>query len=431
MKHKLFQFIVLATVSILASCGNDPEITLPKTESYDESNELYSKESKLIAKAIKAQGLFYANNSRASKECASVCHYVVGESRTTAADTVLSVVNFADNGGFVILTDKADSPEILAVSDRGHLDVGNIDNPSLKSFVAGTVAALSGRSKGGTPLDPTRPFLYEIEHTYDTVYNVMPMIQVQWGQSVPYNNFTPRVGLRKTPAGCAPIAAAQIMTHYRYPNYFLWDVDDTPRTIILDWDDINRHVSSGTLTSLNNCFDNTETTHETIGRLVRELGKKMNTIYEINDAYTSFGGLKSALEGYGYTVSPVTVFAGSNKQVSFDGSSIWILLGHAENENGIPYNHFFIVDGRKYIRYHRYSYIADPSYTPPMIIEVVENTYGYDDYIHINWGWDGSSNGYFYNGTYNSANPHSLDVPDAKKGIYNFTEMLSYITVSR
>lgn len=44
---------------------------------------------------------------------------------------------------------------------------------------------------------------------------------------------------------------------------------------------------------------------------------------------------------------------------------------------------------------------------------------------------DGSNNGYFYNGTYNSANPHSLDVPDAKKETYNFTEMLSYITVSR
>lgn len=430
MKHKFLQFIVVAAVAILASCGNDPEITLPKAESYDESNGLYSKESKLIVKAVKAQELFYAKNSRASKEGASVSHYVVCESRADA-DTVLSVVNFADNGGFVILTDKADSPKILAVSDDGHLDVGNIDNPALKSFVNGAVAALSGRSKGGTPLDPTRPFLYEIEHTYDTVYNVAPMIQVQWGQSVPYNNFTPRIGLKKTPAGCAPIAAAQIMTHYRYPNYFLWDVDDNSRTIILDWDDINRHVSSGTLTSLNNCFDNAGTTHETIGRLVRELGKKMNTIYEINDASTSFGGLKSALEGYGYTVSPVTVFAGSNNKVSFDGSSIWILLGHGENENGLPYNHFFVVDGRKYISYHLYSYIADPSYTPPMIIEVVENTYGYYDYIHINWGWDGSNNGYFYNGTYNSANPHSLDVPDAKKETYNFTEMLSYITVSR
>lgn len=429
MKHKFLQFIVVAAVAILASCGNDPEITLPKAESYDESNGLYSKESKLIVKAVKAQELFYAKNSRASKEGASVSHYVVCESRADA-DTVLSVVNFADNGGFVILTDKADSPEILAVSDDGHLDVGNIDNPALKSFVNGAVAALSGRSKGDTPLDPTRPFLYEIEHTYDTVYNVAPMIKVQWGQSVPYNNFTPRIGIRKTPVGCAPIAAAQIMTHYRHPNYFLWDVDDNPRTIILDWDDINRHVSSGTLTSLNNGFDNTVTTHETIGRLVCELGKKMNTEYEIGDASTSFGGLKSALEGYGYTVSPVTRFIDS-KKTTFDGSSIWILLGHAEDEDGIPYNHFFVVDGRKYIRYHRYSYIADPSYTPPMIIEVVENTYGYYDYIHINWGWDGSSNGYFYNGTYNSANPHSLDVPDAKKGTYNFTEVLSYIKVSR
>lgn len=429
MKHKFLQFIVVATVTILASCGYDPEITLPKAESYDESSGLYSKESKLIVKAVKAQELFYAKNSRASKEGASVSHYVVCESRADA-DTVLSVVNFADNGGFVILTDKADSPEILAVSDDGHLDVGNIDNPALKSFVNGAVAALSGRSKGDTPLDPTRPFLYEIEHTYDTVYNVAPMIQVQWGQSVPYNNFTPRIGVRKTPAGCAPIAAAQIMTHYRHPNFFLWDVDDNPRTIILDWDDINRHVSSGTLTSLNNCFDNTVTTHETIGRLVRELGKKMNTSYNLSGSATRLDSLIYALRGFGYTVSNVTRPGIGNKS-SFDGSSIWIMAAHAVDKDGNPFNHAFIIDGRKYIRYHRYSYIADPSYTPPMVIEVVEDTYGYDDYIHINWGWDGSSNGYFYNGTYNSANPHSLDVPDAKKGTYNFTEVLSYITVSR
>lgn len=429
MKHRILQFVAFAAVVILASCGNGPEITLPKAESHDMMSGLSSKESKLIAKAVKAQDLFYGKNSRASKNDASVSHYIVGESRS-AADTVLSVVNFADNGGFVILTDKADSPEIIAVTDAGTLDVGNIDNPALRSYVDGAVAALSGRSKGVTSLDPTRPFLYEIEYTYDTVYNVAPMIQVQWGQGDPYNRFAPRIDLKKAPAGCGPVAAAQIMSHYRYPKHFLWDVDDDVRTIILDWDDINLHVSSGTGTSLINCFDDGETTHVTIGKFVRELGKKMNTEYGASDSSTNFGLLKSALEGYGYTVSPVTVFAGS-KSTGFDGTSIWVLLGHAEDTSGVPYNHFFVVDGRKYIRYHRYSYIADPSFTPPLIVEVLEDAYGYNDYIHINWGWDGSNNGYFYNGTYNSDNPYSLDVPNAKSVSHNFTEVLSYIKVSR
>lgn len=430
MKHKTPP-IMLAIATLLCSCSNEP--IAPKESAITNEITHKTKEEVLIDKAIKARNFFYTSESRSSTTKATVSHYILNESRSTP-DTVLSVVNFNENNGFVILTNRADCPELLAISDNGNIQLDDIDNPSLRQFIDGAIANLSNKpTRDITPLDPTRPYLYEFVDEYDTIYNVSPMIDVRWGQSYPYNTYCPIQNGIRTPAGCGPTAAAQIMTHYQHPKSFVWDLDEDgiSKNTSLDWDKILQHKSSGTQRLMVECWCNNET-HTIIGKLIRKLGDKMNAVYYPTETRTTLGSIRNALQEYGYRVSHPTAFGSDSKASTFNGSSIWIVIGtHTNaNENNQQYSHFFVVDGRKYIIHHHESYIADPSFTPPLIIEYDEYYTEYLDYIHINWGWDGTANGYYYNGTYDSRNPHSLDFPAGGNENFNFTTGLYYITVS-
>lgn len=430
MRHVNFLTILAVALATLASCGNEPAMKLHNDSSPGKTALLETKDQALVTKAVKARDFFYSKGSRVSAAGATIGHYVTNSSRSET-DTVLSVVNFADGQGFVILTDKVDSPEILAVSDEGTLDLGNIDNPSLRLFVDNAVENLQGRAQSATRgLDPTRPYLLEVENTYDTIFSVGPMIKVHWGQDAPYNNYCPVIlGSVRAFAGCVPIAGAQIMTHYQYPNSFVWDVDGGSSTVSLDWNIINKHVTSGTSSIPANCQDDIAT-HNAIGMLVRKLGK------EVNASYTPFGtgatmqGFKAGMSYFGYTTSAIKQFGTTPKPV-FDGSRIWAVGGSDTTTEGRDATHMFLVDGRKYIRHYHKTYILDPAVTPPLLVEVVNEYTVYYDYIHVNWGWDGTANGYYYEGSFDSSNPRKLDYPSGGVGNYNFTSNLMYVEVYR
>ena len=429
MKRFNFLSTLAVAMAALASCGNEPAMVLRGDGSPGGPAPPETKDQALIAKAVKARDFFYSGGSRTSASGATVGHYVANSSRSET-DTVLSVVNFADGQGFVILTDKADSPEILAVSDEGTLDLADIDNPSLKLFVDNAVSNLQGRASGIVGgLDPNRPFLYEMEDTYDTIYNVEPMVKVHWGQHEPYNNFCPIIlGSVRMPAGCVPIAAAQIMTHYKHPNTFVWDVEGGSAIISLDWNKINKHVTSGVNTISANCQDDVAT-HNVIAMLVRKLGKEVGAQYTPFGTEASLQGFKAGMSYFGYTTSAIKQF-GSSPAPAFDGSRIWAVGGSDTTTEGRDAKHVFLVDGRKYIRHDHKSYILDPAVTPPLLVEVVEEYTVYYDYIHINWGWDGTANGYYYNGSFNSKNPYKLDYPSDGAGEYNFASDADYVEVS-
>ncbi|GEM_PF-1840565 len=430
MRQSKFLTTLAVALATLASCSNEPAMELRDDGSPDKAALPETKDQALVAKAVKARGFFYSKGSRASAAGATVGHYVTNSSRS-ATDTVLSVVNFADGQGFVILTDKADSPEILAVTDEGTLNLTNIDNPSLKLFVDNAVENLQGRAKAiGSGLDPTRPYLTESVDTYDTIFSVEPMVKVHWGQDAPYNNYCPIIlGSVRAPAGCVPIAAAQIMTHYQYPSYFAWDVEGTSTIISLDWDKINRHVTSGTDKVSANCQDDIDT-HNVIGMLVRKLGK------EIGATYTPFGtgatlpGFKDGMSYFGYTTSEIKQF-GTTPTAVFDGTRIWAVGGTSRTSDGRDAKHVFLVDGRKYIKHDHKSYILDPAITPPAIVAVDEEYTVYYNYHHINWGWDGTANGYYYGGSFNSKIPYKLDYPSGGAGSYDFMSDALYVEVSK
>ena len=163
----LFSLIVAASIS---ACTNEPQMESPGDD--PSAKALTTKAEQLITKAQQARALFYPSQSRSVSTDATI-EYVVSRCSRSEADTLLSIVNFADNQGFVIITDKAEVPEILAVTDDGNLIPELNDNPGLKQYMDNAVAALSTLPRrglgGSTPLDPTKPYLYESVQYYDTI----------------------------------------------------------------------------------------------------------------------------------------------------------------------------------------------------------------------------------------------------------------------
>ena len=420
---KKFIFISLMVAGMISSCANEPRMNAPDDGS--SSKTLSTKAEQLIAKAQQARALFYPTQSRSVSADATI-EYVVSRNSRSEADTLLSIVNFVDNQGFVIMTDKAEVPEILAVTDNGNLIPELNDNPGLQQYLDNAEAVLSAlpsRGPGGTvPLDPTKPYLCEYVEYYDTIYSIAPKVTVRWGQDGPYNLACPLIDGKRAKAGCVPIAVAQAMTHFKYPSSFVWNIDGASSTIILDWTEINRHVG------LWACND-AGVAHESISKLVRKLGEQLDANYGINGTTADHYRISPTLQSYGYVVSNFINFKTTEV---YNGNSIWIMYGVGTNpDTGERYAHTYIVDGRNYVRYVTEERILDPSTNPPTIVDAYNRTETNYDYLHVNWGWDGISNGYFYYGTFNSSNPISLDDPYSGTNNDNFTSGLKYIKVSR
>lgn len=155
----------------------------------------------------------------------------------------------------------------------------------------------------------------------------------------------------------------------------------------------------------------------------------MNAEYTVSGTTTSFDKAQTVLNQYGYTTT-ISNVSNNASNIMFDGSSIWIVCA-TDPVKDSAYGHVFVVDGRKYIKRHYLGYIVDPSVTPPVIREIVQDSISYFDYVHINWGWDGTSNGYFYNGSYQTDSATSLDNPNDGTLSWNFTTRFCYIKAHR
>lgn len=159
------------------------------------------------------------------------------------------------------------------------------------------------------------------------------MIKVRWEQDKsPYNLYCPIINGKRTVAGCGPIAVAQVMTHYQHPQSFVWDADGTSANIALDWTEINKHVTSGVGVYPEVCTANdANATHNVIGKLVRQIGKKMKASYAIGGTTTTLDKAQTVLNQYGYTTT-ISNVSDKVSSIDFNGSSIWIVCATEKKE---------------------------------------------------------------------------------------------------
>lgn len=303
------------------------------------------------------------------------------------------VVNFKDNRGYVVLSTSKYNEPIIAANDHGFLDISvPTSNMNLIPVLSNTDAILKHGSKlhffsdledeDGKPRrdEPvTEPYEYEFG-PWETVFQVGPLVQVEWDQGAPHNTKLLEIDGDYPPVGCVATAVSQIMSYHRYPQY--------------DWDRIIADVEFKDPYS-----------KDVLSTLHRDLGKPqyLDMHYTLKASGADCANVPRTFRAYGYQSSdlcdysweticaeitarrPVFVSAYSFKH---ETTTPKFLFWGGKTEVSYSGGHAWVLDGIKKVR--RWIRFIDKR------TREVEVSYQTKELVHCNFGWGKLSNNGYY-----------------------------------
>lgn len=293
---------------------------------------------------------------------------------------------FNTESGFVIVSADDCVTPILGYSYEGTYDPDNVPiqmQDYLNGFLKQIECGMASRLKA----DYIIAARWERVRTTGRInegqnnHEVLPLLKDKWNQNCYYNKFCPVDSLGPCGhayAGCVATAMAQIMNYWKYPEsgqgshsyipsshpeYGEQFVDFSETTY--DWG--NMPISLNASSS--------EAEIDAVATLMRHCGVSVDMQYGPNSSGAYFQNVSPALLNYfGYS--------DDLHVLNREDDSIWLAtvkacldllrplyyLGAATTPSGEPSSnyHAFVCDG-----------------------------YDRDDFLHFNWGWGGSSNGYY------------------------------------
>ncbi|MBO5053490.1 MAG: C10 family peptidase [Muribaculaceae bacterium] len=417
MKQIITNLVLMAL--LLTGCTSEPEPIMPVNQQDFSKSRIRSKEeATTLACSIKSQ--FMSDKSRASVRVESVDAILSNQSRSGLSDTLIYVVNFADNQGYALISAPRCVEPILAVTESGSLNDSKSDI-GVAQYVSAAKEYIGGKinlDSLTTPVIPSVPKQYSEWITDTLIYREIPTkIDMKWGQESIYGKYCPKSldWPYEGVTGCGPTAIAMVMSYFEYPQSIVKSFDGSNETINLNWTEIKKHSIL-----CQNCHINylgericyaTKDAHDQIGLLMREIGERAGALY--NKPYyttengetvvhygtsTTVNGNRSALSYYGFNT---TLYQNYSRAISnFDESNVMIVFGTA---------HVFIVDGIYRLRSQITERIWEEFKIKPISEEIISTT---DiDLVHVNWGYDGRHNGMYNNGVFDMANCKKLDDP--------------------
>lgn len=296
-----------------------------------------------------------------------------------AGHNTLYVFNRTDDGGFIILSADDLAPEVLGFSDSGSFDA-TAAAPHFLAWLADYSHDISRAIEHSEPVAATS------RHAKRNA--ISPLLTTKWGQGATYDNrslfnlYCPTIDNTKCPTGCMATAMAQIMYYHKWPQRGTGSKSYTTHThkvnlsanfanTTYDWSSMQNtygyyYDESGSRreTSV------TTTSNNAVSRLMFNCGIASEMDYTPNSSGTT---AVSAMQG-------IVNHFGYNRQLSlrmrdyYDDDS-WEALIYGEIAHGNPVlycgrtendeGHAFVCDGYK------------------------------DGFFHINWGWEGMSDGYY------------------------------------
>ena len=257
--------------------------------------------------------------------------------------------------GFVVVAGDDALPPILAYSDR------EFPSKAMPKEVASYLKGYSAWVKEvrNTKNTPSAQVLR------DPTSVVTPLLRgLAWGQTYPYNLFTPEINGAHALTGCNATTCAQIMRYYAWPPQGKGSVEGEREFCSkpFDWAKMPNDIPNGT-----------QEEKEAVSYLMREIGKAVKMQYSPGESSSKFPKLCDALRDH-FDYAPSIRLVQANRYSHL----AWQQMMVAELKAGRP----IIYAGDHY----------DPSQSGHSFI-----LDGYDGngYFHVNWGWDGFYDGYF------------------------------------
>ncbi len=433
------KFLNLTILAVMvAACSSEKPMPVTDNSAQQQGSVKVTVEE-AIKIANQAAEAFDAKSARGVSRRASSAAIVdvlgAKNGRSGGIDTLLYMVNYDNKQGYAIVSASRACETLLGIVDEGEFDaLEAAENPSYsyylanaQNYVASTLGG--GISIGGEPITPG--FIEETRFVHED-YPVK--VNVKWGQSYPEGYFCPN-----KIAGCVQTAMAQIMSYLKLPTSISLTYPDHDADVqALDWDAITLHKQSTNGFIINeesnhlaSCEASLES-HMALARLCSELGYRNSATYftyttEANDfmAHRTFKQLVTEKE----VSSLVTL--GTDYSTLFEALKNGIGYMRGVDTGGAG-GHAWVADGGR-----RVGKIVTVSGPGTIDAEGKEHPYERDYttyYYHFNWGWNGSDNGYFVMGVFDTSkgeeNPGRIshNAP-SRRANYDYSNEVQYFIV--
>lgn len=324
---------------------------------------------------VKLQAAF----SKAPASTASGLTLTYTSNKSTVKSGTKSLYYVFDKGGdngFVIVSADDRAKTILGYSDSGHFDFSALP-ANMKEWLAGYEAEISNLPD---TVIPTVSFSEAVvsklkaEKTAAFLTSVSPLLgNIKWNQGAPYNNLCPIIdSIKGTRAvtGCVATGMAQVMRYHKWPVQGVGSNSYTTSTLKIplsldfskttfDWDNMSETYSSTSTAVQNNA----------VATLMYNCGVGVNMNYNTSSGASTPNMAIALKTNFGYDANL------QHYSRNYYNRPEWINLLKTELNASRPIlyrgntndsGHLFVCDG-----------------------------YDTNDLFHFNWGWGGTSNGYF------------------------------------
>lgn len=387
MKLKLI--IGLFAASMLCSCASEDPVAPAEQPQQEQSSIIRSKEDAI---KLAISHMTSRTQSRAADYEVDNVEIVRGISSRAENDTLLYIINFAVERGFVIVSAAKTGEDIIAYADESNF-TSEEENPSCdfymeaaKEYVAEQLAA------GPTPDSPNLEIIPDPFRPVTTVEKVAPRINLKWGQNYPEGKL-----FLNGRCGCVTTTMAMIMGYFKYPTI----IDLSPSRaenleiyfLLLDWDKILTHTQSSSSIEQHNLISCPAESyiHNTLSDLCLELSTRTNSTVlkdkTINNLETARDVMANLLSNK--TVSNFNSFTRNGSIFTFLKShktAVAMVSGY-DKDNQLDHTWLLCGGERHTTTYKGVGIDGSDS--------VVIKTYYY-----YNWGENGNNNGYFTEGVF-------------------------------
>lgn len=320
---------------------------------------------------------FSINNTRAQLKADHVA--------TFEGLNVAYVINRPGDNGFVLVSADDLLPQVLGYADSGNFDSTNIP-PALKQWIEEYGRQLSYATNHAGTL-PTE--------TSEARASISPLCKAKWGQSKPFNDECPKTNNVNDPTGCTATAVAQVLKTHNWPtkgkgiNTYTYTANGISRQSQFNFSDTEFDWTN-MLDSYSNSYPQTQA--KAVATLMAGVGNACRMMYA-KDASGAY--LQDAAYGLVHLLR-------YDKGVSFVARDYYT----THEWDSMMYNE--LKEGRAIV----YTGLND-SAAHAFVVD------GYaDGYYHLNWGWNGMSDGYFL---LTALDPTSQGIGGSAAG-YNFTQ---------
>jgi len=300
----------------------------------------------------------------------SVVHYgaplqLLHAEPSTVSPAVMDYYVFAGQDRFVIVSGEDRAQPVLAYGDS---------RPDMDNLPCG-MQWLLNHYKEQIEWLRAHPGVATQEPSYAPGRGIDPLLTVNWSQGTPYNDQCPEYKGQRCVTGCIATAMAQVMYYWQYPDslpsypaYTTGAVNVSPLPgARLNWDEmLDGYENKDFLAPVRY----TQAQGEAVATLMRYCGQATKMAYGVDGSGSGSWNQMNAMTDMGYNTASRNLHRDDYSASDWKSMMVTELTagrpilycGHSEEGGG----HAFVVDG-------------------------------YDGRaFHINWGWEGSANAYFY-----------------------------------